>query len=240
MRATAVFTGLGGMAAVAVLLTVGEAHIQRASSDPQMESAVGEPTSLQDGQRTLEESAPANAGTAAPANAPASGQPASPIETAQSSSPASPPTTGTGGTPPTSSKAAASSNKAVELPRPTVEEAGILVFGERRLQIKDIVPTEPDKICTGEDGNSWPCGMMAKTALRLFLRNRTVACDLPSADWRGTANAGCNIGEQSIAAWLVQNGWVEAVAGSSLAGLGDAARQARHGIYGNDPRRRRP
>ncbi|MGO7273607.1 thermonuclease family protein, partial [Rhizobium ruizarguesonis] len=45
----------------------------------------------------------------------------------------------------------------MELARPAVENAGILSFGERRLQLAGIVPTPVDRIC-GPAGRQWPCG----------------------------------------------------------------------------------
>ncbi len=69
-------------------------------------------------------------------------------------------------------------DKGVNLVRPVAESAGVLAFGERRLQLAGINPTPADKICTDSKGREWPCGMLAKTNVRLFLRLRTVRCDL--------------------------------------------------------------
>jgi endonuclease YncB( thermonuclease family) len=80
------------------------------------------------------------------------------------------------------------------------------------------------------------CGMRARTAFRNFLRGRALACDLDEANWEGTATANCMRGETDIAAWLVTNGWVDAEPGSAYAELADAAREARIGIHGSDPR----
>jgi endonuclease YncB( thermonuclease family) len=127
--------------------------------------------------------------------------------------------------------------KAMELARPAVDNAGILSFGERRLQLVGIVPTPVDRVC-GPAGRQWPCGMMAKTALRLLLRNRSVTCDLDTAEWKETATTACRLGTQDLGSWLAENGWAEAAAGSPLAEIAETARQARKGIYGDDPRRK--
>ncbi|MDP9807628.1 endonuclease YncB(thermonuclease family) [Rhizobium tibeticum] len=127
-------------------------------------------------------------------------------------------------------------DKDVNLVRPVAESAGVLAFGERRLQLAGINPTPADKICTDSKGREWPCGMLAKTNVRLFLRLRTVRCDLDSSEWTGTVTAACRIGTQDISQWLVENGWAEAEKGSALAEVGEKARQTGKGLYGDDPR----
>jgi endonuclease YncB( thermonuclease family) len=129
--------------------------------------------------------------------------------------------------------------KGTELSRPVVENAGTLSFGERRLQLAGIIPTPVEKTC-GPSGRQWPCGMMAKTALRMLLRNRSVTCDLDTADWKGAVTAACRLASQDLSTWLVENGWAEAAAGSPLAAASEKAKQARQGLYGDDPRRRQP
>ena len=90
--------------------------------------------------------------------------------------------------------------------------------------------------CTAADGKDWPCGMAARTAQRLFLRNRTIGCDLPSREWSGTATAECLLGEQNIAEWLVSNGWAAAEPGSALVAAGEDAKANHLGLFGEDPR----
>jgi len=127
-------------------------------------------------------------------------------------------------------------NRGVDLVRPIAESAGVLAFGNRRLRLAGITPTAADKTCTDSKGREWPCGMLAKTNVRLFLRLRTVRCDLDGADWTGTVTTACRIGTQDISRWLVENGWAEAEKGSALTEAGETARQAGKGIYGDDPR----
>ncbi|WP_086996835.1 thermonuclease family protein [Rhizobium sullae] len=130
--------------------------------------------------------------------------------------------------------------KAATLPRPVAESAGILAFGDRKLQLAGIVPTQADKICKELDGNEWPCGMLAKTNFRLFLRLRSVTCDLEDANWTGITTASCKIGAQDLSEWLVENGWADAVAGSPLTGAGEKAKAEKKGVYGEDPRKGAP
>ncbi|ARO28536.1 nuclease SNase-like protein [Rhizobium sp. NXC14] len=237
MRPAAVFTGIMGMAVVVGLLKAGEARLRGGTG--------GEETAA------TEETA-----AAAPNVASAAAEPAATISDeraemiARSVEPAVPhPAAATDATAPraatipqqvapTSSQTAGpAEKKAMELPRPLVENAGILSFGERRLQLAGIAPTPADRIC-GPAGRQWPCGMMAKTALRQLLRNRSITCDLDTVEWKGTAIAACRVGTQDLGAWLAESGWAEAEAGSPLASVADKAKQAQKGVYGGDPRRK--
>ncbi len=130
--------------------------------------------------------------------------------------------------------------KAATLPRPVAESAGIIAFGDRKLQLAGLVPTPADKVCKEPDGNEWPCGMLARTNFRLFLRLRSVTCDLDDANWTGTTTASCKIGAQDLSEWLTENGWADADAGSPLVALGEKAKAEKKGIYGKDPRKGAP
>lgn len=122
------------------------------------------------------------------------------------------------------------------LHRPLAISAGVLSFGGRDLKIAGIVPTEPDRLCTTDEGERWPCGMVARTAFRNYLRGRSLECDVPGADWQGTANAACRMMEADLGLWLAQSGWAEAEAVSPYAEAAAEARKARLGIFGADPR----
>ncbi len=126
--------------------------------------------------------------------------------------------------------------KVVLLPRPESVEAGLIAFGPRNLKLADITTTDRMRMCPTAKGGDWPCGMVARTQQRLFLRNRTIACETDSADWKGMIEARCRVGELDIATWLAENGWAEATAGSPLAALTDKARTERRGLFGDDQR----
>lgn len=241
MRPAAFITGIAGMAVVAGLLLAGQARLNGddgptpvvdsrdvAAKLPDAHNDMAKPpAALTDEDAELiaraTEPAPSEL-AAAPSPPPSKNAPVN--ETAQS---APVPTE----TPP----ATPEGKDSVELLRPAVENAGVLSFGKRRLQIAGIIATPADKSC-GSEGKQWPCGMMAKTALRLFLRNRTIDCDLPSGAWEDMASAACRLGQQDIGTWLVENGWAEAQPGSPLAAADEKAKQAKQGIHGEDPRRR--
>ncbi|MGO6677280.1 thermonuclease family protein [Rhizobium leguminosarum] len=239
MRPAAFITGITGMAVVAGLLMAGEARLGGGTASDETVSAEETAT------------APADAAPDAGEGAAISDDRAEVI--ARSVEPTAPPSPESGPAPsdgvapkptdapqqaetPAGETARPATKKAVELARPMAENAGILSFGERRLQIAGIVPTPVDRIC-GPAGRQWPCGMMAKTALRLLLRNRSVSCDLETVEWKETVTTACRLGTEDLGSWLAENGWAEAAVGSPLTAAAEKARQAGKGLYGDDPRR---
>ncbi|MGO7388795.1 thermonuclease family protein, partial [Rhizobium ruizarguesonis] len=74
-------------------------------------------------------------------------------------------------------------------------------------------------------------------AVRLLLRNRAVTCDLQTVEWKETITTACRLGTEDLSAWLAENGWAEAAAGSPLTSAAENDRQARKCLYGDDPRR---
>jgi endonuclease YncB( thermonuclease family) len=119
--------------------------------------------------------------------------------------------------------------------RPIAVAAGLIQFDKLTLQIDGIEPEQAERTCES-GGKSWPCGIVARTAFRNFLRARAVSCDLPEGDSGPSATASCTLGGQDLATWLVDNGWATPVSGSPLEKRADAARQAKLGFYGDDPR----
>ncbi|MBB3656146.1 endonuclease YncB(thermonuclease family) [Rhizobium sp. BK650] len=238
MRPAAFITGIAGVAVVVGLLLAGQARLngsESPSSDANAGNAVAAAPDMAEPPAPLtDEDAELIARATAPA--PAEGTAARSENAAGPLSEKAPADAGAVA-PAEASSAAPVGKGSVELLRPAVESAGILSFGKRRLQIANVIETPADKSC-GSGGKQWPCGMMAKTALRLYLRNRTIDCDLPSDAWEDMAKAACRLGQQDIGTWLVENGWVEAQPGSPLAAAGEKAKQAKQGIHGEDPRRR--
>ncbi|MBY2935084.1 thermonuclease family protein [Rhizobium leguminosarum] len=235
MRPAAFITGITGMVVVTGLLLAGEARLGGGTAGEETASA--------------EETATAAADAASEAGERATISDDRAEMIARSTEPAAPPfpVPDDGGAPkpadtPQQAETAAgqaaspTAKKATELARPMVDNAGMLSFGERRLQLAGIVPTPVDRIC-GPATRQWPCGMMAKTALRLLLRNRSVSCDLETVEWKDTVTTACRLGTEDLGAWLAENGWAEAAVGSPLTAAAEKARQAGKGLYGDDPRR---
>ncbi|NKK82212.1 thermonuclease family protein [Rhizobium leguminosarum] len=235
MRPAAFITGITGMAVVAGLLLAGEARLGGGTAGEETASAEETATAAADaapkagGRATMSDDraemiARSVEPTAPPSQAPSDGVAPKPADAPQQAET------------PAGETASPATKKAVELARPMVDNAGILSFGERRLQIAGIVPTPTDRIC-GPTGRQWPCGMMAKTALRLLLRNRSVSCDLETVEWKETVTTACRLGSEDLGSWLAENGWAEPTAGSPLTSAAEKARQAGKGLYGDDPRR---
>ncbi|MEZ2221127.1 hypothetical protein [Rhizobium sp. RCC_161_2] len=125
----------------------------------------------------------------------------------------------------------------VELIRPSSDRAGMLTVGNRSVQLSGIIPTDIGRMCSGSDGKSWPCGAAARTAFRMYLRGRTIDCDLPSQTWQGTVTGNCRYVRIDLSEWLVRFGWAEPEAGSPLEAVAEQAKQQKRGIYGDDPRK---
>ena len=128
--------------------------------------------------------------------------------------------------------------KPVDLSRPLAERAGVLTIGNKVVQLAGILPTDPARSCTGPNGKEWPCGTLARTALRAFLLGRTITCDVPDPQWKGPVTAECRFARVSLSDWLARNGWAEPAADSPLMAAADEARKSGLGIYGNDPRKK--
>ncbi len=127
--------------------------------------------------------------------------------------------------------------KVVLLHRPLSLSAGVVAFGgEQRLRLADIVETPTERDCVASDGTSWPCGAMARTQQRLFLRNRSIACETSATAWEGEIRTRCWVGVQDVSSWLAKYGWAEAEQGSALVALTEEARLARRGLFGDPVR----
>ena len=123
--------------------------------------------------------------------------------------------------------------RVVLLHRPNSLQAGVIGFGEAQtLRLVDVTPTELDRRCPDVGGRVWACGVMARTQQRLFIRNRSLACETASAFWQGEIRTRCWIGLQDVSAWLAKQGWAEADPRSSLATLTEIARAERRGLFG--------
>ncbi|WP_426123998.1 thermonuclease family protein [Pararhizobium sp. PWRC1-1] len=121
------------------------------------------------------------------------------------------------------------------LRHPVALSAGLIQFGGRLLQLDGILPQKADRVC-GDAGKTWPCGVIARTALRNFIRSRALLCNAPKNGWQGTLTTTCRLNNADPAAWLAESGWAEVSAGSPLAAKVEAARKARLGFFGDDPR----
>ena len=126
--------------------------------------------------------------------------------------------------------------------RPKVVAAGLIRYDQGTLQLEGIDLVLPGDMCTAPDGSHWPCGVIARTAFRNFLRGRALSCVTPGESWDDTLVTDCVINNQDPAAWLASHGWAKPMpgAGAAYVELARLAQQEQKGIYGADPRKEMP
>lgn len=101
------------------------------------------------------------------------------------------------------------------------------------LDIAGTESIEPTETCS-LGSIAWDCGMRARTAVRLWLRGRSLSCKL-SNDGGEQGAAICSLGNEDVGAWLVSNGWARAVPDGPYVEAEKQAREARLGIFGPPP-----
>jgi endonuclease YncB( thermonuclease family) len=112
---------------------------------------------------------------------------------------------------------------------PVIESAGVIDIGARVIRIAGVAAPEADKRC-GAGPGTWPCGRMARAALRRFIRGRAIECAVPAGADAIPDSAQCFVAEEDIAEWLVAQGWAEPD-GEALADAGKRARAAKLGLW---------
>lgn len=121
------------------------------------------------------------------------------------------------------------------LQRPVAIAAGRLESQGRIVDLQGIEVTPVEQTCQSVSGENWPCGMLARTAFRQWLRARAILCRLPQNDSGAAIATQCSVGNDDPAMWLVANGWAKASAGSPYGEAGKKAEDAKIGFYGDKP-----
>jgi endonuclease YncB( thermonuclease family) len=85
----------------------------------------------------------------------------------------------------------------------------------------------------GEGDAAWPCGRMARAALRRFIRGRAIECKVPAGADAIPDPATCRVAGDDIAQWLVAQGWAKPD-GDRYGEERDAARDAARGLWSNE------
>jgi endonuclease YncB( thermonuclease family) len=119
------------------------------------------------------------------------------------------------------------------LHRPVADAAGLVSAQGHRIAIAGIEVVEADEKCSA-DGREWPCGMIARTAFRQWLRGRAVSCTVPEEPGSATVSSACKLGEQDVGEWLVRNGWARASA-DAYAEAAEEAKAKGLGVFGAPP-----
>lgn len=93
--------------------------------------------------------------------------------------------------------------------RPIVSAAGRIEAAGHAILIDGIKPVQPGETCPDRSGKEWPCGNLARTALRGWVRGRAIHCRVPEKPGDDDIVTSCELGGQDIATWLVRNGWAQ-------------------------------
>ena len=93
---------------------------------------------------------------------------------------------------------------------PVVTAAGLIKARGRDIRLAGIAAPDFEVRC-GEGTAAWPCGRMARAALRRFVRGRAIECIVPAGAAEIPDPAECRVaGGEDLAAWLVAQGWARA------------------------------
>jgi endonuclease YncB( thermonuclease family) len=95
---------------------------------------------------------------------------------------------------------------------PLIASAGAIVAGGRRINLAGVHPPTFAERC-GEAAAAWPCGRMARAALRRFVRGRAIDCEIPAGEAAIPDPAVCRLGGQDLSEWLVAHGWAKNAGG---------------------------
>jgi endonuclease YncB( thermonuclease family) len=115
---------------------------------------------------------------------------------------------------------------------PVASAAGEIEADGYKVRLAGTRETPANRVCTDEGGNSWPCGVVARTAFRAWIRGRAVACDVPSKPREIATH--CMLDGEDMALWLVRNGWAESADGQYDEAEAKARREKK-GVFGPSP-----
>ncbi len=113
--------------------------------------------------------------------------------------------------------------------KPVVLSAGVIQARDIEIRLAGIAVTEPERSC-GDGASAWPCGRVARAALRRFIRGRAIGCEIPPGSDAIPNPAHCFVGADDIAEWLVAQGWAKR-SGSDYSDAEKAARDGKLGLY---------
>lgn len=116
-------------------------------------------------------------------------------------------------------------------PRPIAVDARTLKTGDLTLFVEDVEPVASEARCT-DGAQAWPCATRARTALRGWIRGRSLMCAVtPDQREAREISAPCLLGETDVGDWVVRNGWALATPGGRYEAAEREARDARRGVW---------
>ncbi len=97
-------------------------------------------------------------------------------------------------------------NKPIRVKRPLITSANVVKSGNVTITLAGIGAPAPGTKCKTDD-TAWPCGTMARAALRRFVRGRTLDC-IPSHRFDDQTLFGqCTVRGKDLGNFLVRRGW---------------------------------
>ena len=116
-----------------------------------------------------------------------------------------------------------------------VTAAGIFEINGISIILPEIEVTAANEQCTSSNGRRWPCGAVARTAFRNYVKAKAINCNLPDVPPEQAFIAECLLHGRDPAIWLVDQGWARAKTDGSLVMAGEKAKQAKRGLFGSPP-----
>jgi endonuclease YncB( thermonuclease family) len=116
--------------------------------------------------------------------------------------------------------------------RASVIDGDTLEIRRARVRLHAVDAPESRQTCQ-IDGQSWPCGRRAASALAELIGVRNVACAQRDTDRYGRAVAKCRVGDTDLGAWMVEHGWALAYRQYGVDYVAEevVARVARRGVW---------
>jgi endonuclease YncB( thermonuclease family) len=90
---------------------------------------------------------------------------------------------------------------------PHIVDGDTVVIGTTKIRLASIDAPESDQVCIDADRKPWTCGIEARDRLTAHIGNRSIDCVPTGVDAYDRTLAICTIGEESLNAWMVQQGW---------------------------------
>jgi endonuclease YncB( thermonuclease family) len=90
--------------------------------------------------------------------------------------------------------------------RASVIDGDTIDIHSQRIRLFGIDAPEGRQTCS-VDGKAWRCGQQSALALSDLIGTKTVRCETKDQDRYQRLVAICHLGNQSINAWMVRNGW---------------------------------
>ncbi|MCB1381577.1 MAG: thermonuclease family protein [Notoacmeibacter sp.] len=115
--------------------------------------------------------------------------------------------------------------------RPLIVQMDRLEAAGYVLRMAGVSPPGPDVTCVGADGASLPCGMIARTAFRNWVRGRAITCRLPAKPVDEDIATRCTLGGKDVALWLAENGWLVSATSHDAGEALERAKTEGRGLY---------